>query len=1032
MRQFPGCAAAVIIAALVRPAIAQPEPSPATMLRDAELTAVTFVDPDRGWVVGDRGVIWNTSDGGRSWQLQNSGVTCRLEAVQFHDANNGWIVGGWIQPYTHETHGVVLRTKDGGRTWQIVPGQTLPGLTGVRFIDHRRGWAFGNGSALFPAGVFHTDDGGRTWTPIMKGESQGWVTGDFRNERSGVVAGLSGETASVASSGVRANEPPQLGGRYVRRLRLSSETTGWLVGDGGLVLKTEDGGATWDQAESLQTAGNVSPFDFRALALHGNHIWAAGAPGTCVLHSPDAGQTWRLLRTEQTAPLRGLCFIDEYRGWAVGSLGTILHTRDGGQTWRLQQSGGKRVALLGIFSRPQCVPLELIAQESGSDAHLAAIEIVGRPDAVSDSRGAGLAIRTQAAIVTVGGSAAETAWQFPLPEEGLQPTPDTILSRWHPEGGAQAVERLEEHLVRRIRQWRPEVIVTEDVSPRGEQPLAHLINQITLAAAQKAEQPDQYEDQILSAGLAPWRVKKVFAVAASEKQGAVNITPAQWAPRLGRSLADMAQMGRSLLCDEVNHGPQNIGLSLLVDHLPQASGRRSIMAGINLTMGGDVRRELAQTPQSDLEALSRAAQKRHNVEQLLARVGSGKQDSAVWLSQIDELTSGMSNRQAGEILFQLGQQCHRSGKWRSAAEAFELLVKQYPQHPLADASARWLLRYYASGEVAHRERNATQYAVQLVSATTDAASPPAATDQSDTTPPAQPSAGVQSKFSTVRESAGPLPGDHEGHRAGLALGLAKSLERTRPELMADPAIRHQLAAATRRAGQPRQAEKLVLTLASQSSGDWRNCAQVEDWLTNPKAAPPKKVISVVTALSKPRLDGRLDEPLWQVAKAVSLQTSDPALARLPAAAVMAFDDEFLYVAVSCRKVEGVDYTSDDSSRPSDSDLAASDGVTIQLDIDRDYASWWQLSIDHRGRLAAECFGDASWNPQWFVAAGGDAEWWTAEAAIPLSELASKRPVVRDVWAVGIQRVAPTLGVQSLSLPATLRVRPEAFSLLVFE
>ena len=1032
MRQFAGCAAAVVIAALVHPALAQPDPSPTTMLRDAELTAVTFVDPDRGWAVGDRGVVWHTSDGGRSWQLQNSGVTCRLEAVQFLDANNGWVVGGWIQPYTHETHGIVLRTKDGGRSWQSVPGLTLPGLTGVKFIDLRRGWAIGSASALFPAGVFHTDDGGRTWTPIMKGESRGWVAGDFRDERSGVVAGLSGETATVTSAGVRANDELQVGGRYVRRLRLSGETSSWLVGDGGLVLKTDDGGVTWDQPESLQAAGNVSQFDFRALAVHGNHIWAAGAPGTCVLHSADAGQTWRLLRTEQTAPLRGLCFIDEYRGWAVGSLGTILHTRDGGQTWRLQQSGGRRVALLGIFSQPQRVPLELIAQESGSEAHLAAVEIVGRPEAAADSSNARIAERTQAAIVAVGGSAAESAWQFPLPEEGLQPSIETILSRWHAEGGAHASARLEEYLVRRIRQWRPEVIVTEDVSPRGEQPLAHLINQITLSAAQKAEQPDQYEDQIQTGGLAPWKVKKVFAVTAGQKQGAVNITPAQWAPRLGRSLSDLAQTGRSLLTEEVSHGPQNIGLSLLVDHLPQASGRRSIMAGINLTTGGDVRRELADTPQADLEALSRAAQKRHNVEQLLARVGSGKQDSAVWLSQIDELTSGLSNRQAGEILFQLGQQCHRGGKWRSAAEAFELLVKRYPQHPLADTSARWLLRYYASGEVAHRERNATQYAVQLVSATTDAAAPPAATDQNETTGPAQPGAGVQSTFSTVRQSGGPLPGDSAGHRAGLALGLAKSLERTRPELMADPAIRHQLAAATRRAGQPRPAEKLFQTLAAQPSGDWRDCAQVEDWLTNPKAAPPKKIVSVVTALSKPRLDGRLDEPLWQVAKAVSLQAADPALTRLPTAAVMAFDEEFLYVAVSCRKVDGVDYPSDDSPRPPDSDLAASDRVTIQLDIDRDYASWWQLSMDHRGRLAAEWFGDVSWNPQWFVAAGGDAEWWTAEAAIPLAELAAKRPAVRDVWAVGIQRVAPTLGVQSLTLPATLRVRPEAFSLLVFE
>jgi photosystem II stability/assembly factor-like uncharacterized protein len=120
------------------------------------------------------------------------------------------------------------------------------------------------------------------------------------------------------------------------------------------------------QGKLPHCAGNL---DFRALAAFGNHVWIAGAPGTCVLHSPDGGQTWQLFRTEQTTPIRGLAFIDEYRGWAVGSLGTILHTRDGGQSWRVQHSGGSRVALLGIFSAARAA--ELIALQSGSDVSLA-------------------------------------------------------------------------------------------------------------------------------------------------------------------------------------------------------------------------------------------------------------------------------------------------------------------------------------------------------------------------------------------------------------------------------------------------------------------------------------------------------------------------------------------------------------------------------------------------------------------------------------------------------------------------------------
>ena len=42
-------------------------------------------------------------------------------------------------------------------------------------------------------------------------------------------------------------------------------------------------------------------------------------------------------------------------------------------------------------------------------------------------------------------------------------------------------------------------------------------------------------------------------------------------------------------------------------------------------------------------------------------------------------------------------------------------------------------------------------------------------------------------------------------------------------------------------------------------------------------------------------------------------------------------------------------------------------------------------------------------PSWFVASGSDTEHWTAEAAIPWSELTSTPPAIGDAWAVGRAR-----------------------------
>ena len=70
------------------------------MRSDAELTDVCFVDRKTGWAVGDRGVIWHTADGGKDWEIQPSGVSCRLESVSFISPEVGWAVGWTAHPYS--------------------------------------------------------------------------------------------------------------------------------------------------------------------------------------------------------------------------------------------------------------------------------------------------------------------------------------------------------------------------------------------------------------------------------------------------------------------------------------------------------------------------------------------------------------------------------------------------------------------------------------------------------------------------------------------------------------------------------------------------------------------------------------------------------------------------------------------------------------------------------------------------------------------------------------------------------------------
>ena len=175
-------------------------------------------------------------------------------------------------------------------------------------------------------------------------------------------------------------------------------------------------------------------------------------------------------------------------------------------------------------------------------------------------------------------------------------------------------------------------------------------------------------------------------------------------------------------------------------------------------------------------------------------------------------------------------------------------------------------------------------------------------------------------------------------------------------------------------------------------------------------------------LLAPHLDGRLDEPFWQDADPVKLASRGQDDALWPASAKLAYDSQFLYLAVQCGKAPGAAYPTSDLPRPRDPDLSAHDRIDLLLDVDRDYASYYRLTVDHRGWTGEACLDDVSWNPTWYVAARDAGHRWTIEAAIPWRELCRQAPRGDAVWAAGVQRVVPGVGFQAWTKPANLNVK----------
>lgn len=997
---------------------------PPHLREDALLRDVFFLDAETGWAVGDRGAVWRTDDGGRSWRLQNTGVDCPLYCAQFISHETGWVAGGDTAPNTLSSRGVLLMTRDGGRTW-TPQAKLLPTIRKFRMFDDRHGWAIGEPSPLYPSGVLSTDDAGRTWKAVSAGDVKGWLTGDFLDPLTGALAGRQGALAAVQNRTLRPAASPGFGLRGLHQMRLTPEGGGWLVGDGGLILTTVSGGRSWQLPAGPLPDDSAGHFDFQAVAAVGPHCWVAGSPGTRVFYSPDTGRSWQAFATRQNVPIHALYFRDAERGWGVGAMGTILSTFDGGKSWQRQRSGGTRAAVLGLFGEPDSAPWECFADACGNEGHLGVIVSIARRDAdqgpvsrISDDT------RLHEAALAMGASAADVAWQFPARQAGVVLRGEQLLAGWDRANDGRGGERLEAHLVRTIRTWRPDVIVTHGVSASGDDPLAHAINQAVLSAVEVAADPTRLTEQAVQAGLEPWQVKKVFSVLKPGEQGTVNISTAQLAAHLGASLREAAQPARGLFPDAAQDAPASWGLRLSLSELPADVAERGLMAGVSLQPGGEARRRLPDFSEG-VEARLQAAQRQRNAQAIIEQAERGG-DDALLLAQVGDLTRGLEGPLAGRLLFELARRYHRGGRGELAAETLDLLAKQHPDHPLAPAAATWLVQYHASAEAAWRRRSGQRVTLQAAAAVIDPARP------FDEVVPAS------SGFAIGRETPVVAEGPEQDQGADIAANWGQWLERSQPAVAAEPSVQFPLAVADIRRGLPKQAERYYL-LQSRSRPDdaWRRCAAGEVWLKDKSTQPPRETLRcglfpTADGGNKPHLDGKLDDDIWRSAKAAALVSRVDDASAWPGSVRIARDEEFLYVGITCRKAPGGEYAAASGPRPSDADLRRRDRVELLLDVDRDYATYYKLAVDHRGFVHDECWGDASWNPSWYVAAGGDDKEWTVEAAIPFDQLVQSPPVGGAAWAIGIQRTAPGAGFQSWTAPASTAVQPEGFGWLLFE
>lgn len=262
-------------------------------------------------------IILKTTDGGENWISVTVENMTQLHSSFFVDDQTGYVSG---------VLGTINKTMDGGETWEL---QLSIGtiFESIFFIDKDTGYAVGNNGT-----IVHTKDGGINW------EEQEWgFNGElnsvyFNDLNNGIIVGASGYILKTTNGGVKWETIyTTFRNNSMNAVIMTNENVGFAGNLSGMIMTT-DGGLNWTR--NYPTPHSV--YDFHIVDK--NIIYAVGGQGQ-VLKTDDGGETWETMTEVPTSLLRSVYFVDANIGYVSGDHGYIFKTTDGGETWNKQESG---------------------------------------------------------------------------------------------------------------------------------------------------------------------------------------------------------------------------------------------------------------------------------------------------------------------------------------------------------------------------------------------------------------------------------------------------------------------------------------------------------------------------------------------------------------------------------------------------------------------------------------------------------------------------------------------------------------------
>ena len=225
---------------------------------NADFSSVFFNDPQTGYVAGTYGTLYKTSDGGGSWNCLVTGVNHDLKCVDFPDFLHGYAIG-YRQNVSDTTF--LLKTTDGGNTWTVKRMNDIY-VSSMVFTSADTGYVVGG----LDGKIMKTTDGGTNWA--LKGNFPNTYFTDlcFPSKNRGFACGAN-SIYQTNDAGLHWSLLVS-GQIYYQHIRFTDPLNGYILGYGGIygevsLYRTEDGGNTWWQKPVDLTAYQLNDLFFR-------------------------------------------------------------------------------------------------------------------------------------------------------------------------------------------------------------------------------------------------------------------------------------------------------------------------------------------------------------------------------------------------------------------------------------------------------------------------------------------------------------------------------------------------------------------------------------------------------------------------------------------------------------------------------------------------------------------------------------------------------------------------------------------------